>query len=236
MIRSLLHGSFLPFLIAPRACGFAMTIKAFLFDLDGTLVDSIPDLTKAVNLLRQELSLPAVSRDEVRTYVGDGVGLLVQRALPADLFHPSLRDRFMEIYAEHLTDETAVYPGIMDFLVMQQDKPMAVVTNKPQSLAEIIVRRLGLAPFFQAVIGAEQNLQKKPHPDMIYHALSLMKCSPEQTVLLGDHHVDLRAAHAAGIKGCFCAWGLGHDDGLKADFHATAVADLSLLFPEDNLP
>ena len=214
MIRSLLHGSFLPFLIAPRACGFAMTIKAFLFDLDGTLVDSIPDLTKAVNLLRQELGLTAVSRSEVRTYVGDGVGLLVQRAVPADRFHPSLRQRFMEIYAEH-------------------DKPMAVVTNKPQPLAEIIVRRLGLAPFFQSVIGAEQNLRKKPHPDMIYHALSLVKSSPEQTVLLGDHHVDLRASHAAGIKACFCAWGLGHDDGHKADYYATAVADLSLLFPRE---
>jgi len=213
-----------------------MPINAFLFDLDGTLVDSIPDLTKAVNLLREDLGLPAVTSGEVRNYVGDGVGLLVQRALPATLFRSSLRERFMEIYAEHLTDQTATYPGIMDFLEMQHGKPMAVVTNKPQTFAEIIVKRLGLAKFFQSVIGAEQNLPKKPHPDMIYHAISLLGSSPEQTVLLGDHHVDLRAAHAAGIKACFCAWGLGHDDGLEADYHAASVADLARFFPKDNRP
>jgi len=216
-----------------RASGSEMSINAFLFDLDGTLVDSIPDLTRAVNLLREELGLPVVTREEVRSYVGDGVGLLVQRALPENLFSPALRQRYMEIYAEHLTDETMIYPGIKTFLDMHRGKPMAVVTNKPQALAEIIVERLGLAPFFHSVIGAEQALQKKPQPDMVYHALALLGSSPQQTVLLGDHHVDLRAAHSAGIKACFCAWGLGHDDGLRADFRAATVADLTRLFPKD---
>jgi phosphoglycolate phosphatase len=213
-----------------------MSVNTFLFDLDGTLVDSIPDLTKAVNLLREEQGLSAVTRGEVRSYVGDGVGLLVQRALPDNLFSPSLRVRYMEIYAEHLTDETAIYPGIMTFLELQYGKPMAVVTNKPQPLAELIVERLGLAPFFHSVIGAEQTLQKKPHPDMIYHAMSLLGSQPQQTVLLGDHHVDLRAARAAGIKSCFCAWGLGYDDGLRADYQAITAADLPLLFPRDAHP
>lgn len=209
-----------------------MTIDTFLFDLDGTLVDSIPDLTKAINLLRGELDLPAITSDTVRSYVGDGVGLLLQRALPMELFSTARRTRFMEIYTEHLTDETRVYPGLMPFLEMHHDKPMAVVTNKPQPLAEIIVERLGLAPFFQAVIGAELSLQRKPHPDMVYHALKQLGAKAERTVLFGDHHVDLRAAHAAKTKACFCAWGLGHDDGLKADFQAATTADLPLIFPE----
>lgn len=213
-----------------------MPIDAFLFDLDGTLVDTIPDLTRAVNLLRNELDLPAVTSDDVRTYVGDGVGLLVQRALPAGLFTPARRNRFMTIYTEHLTDESKIYPGIMTFLEMHCDKPMAVVTNKPQPLADIIVDRLGLAPFFQVVIGAELALQKKPHPDMIHRALDLLGSRPERTVLLGDHHVDLRAAHAAGIKSCFCAWGLGHDDSLHADFQATTPAELPVLFPGHTPP
>jgi phosphoglycolate phosphatase len=213
-----------------------MSIKTFLFDLDGTLIDSIPDLTKSVNLLRGECGLPVVTTDVVRSYVGDGVGLLVQRALPKSLFSAARRKRFMEIYAEHLTDESHVYPGIMTFLEMHRGTAMAIVTNKPQSLAEIIVERLGLAPFFQAVIGAEQALQKKPAPGMILHALQVLQCRPQQTVLLGDHHVDLRAAHAAGIKACFCAWGLGHDDGIKADFLAATTAELPRLFPRDALP
>ena len=213
-----------------------MSIKAFLFDLDGTLVDSIPDLTRAVNLLRNELGLADVSSDQVRTYVGDGVGLLLQRALPEGLFSADQRTRFMEIYAEHLTDETIVYPGIFEFLQMHRDKPMAVVTNKPQNLAEMIVDRLGLAPFFSEVIGAELALQRKPHPDMVHYALKRLGCEPEQTVLLGDHHVDLRAAHAARVKSCFCAWGLGHDDGLQADFEAMTTTDLPIIFPEGCRP
>jgi len=213
-----------------------MKIDSFLFDLDGTLVDSIPDLTKSVNLVRAELDLAPVTSEQVRNYVGDGVGLLLQRALPENLYNPKRRHRFMEIYTEHLTDETIVYPGIMSFLEANADKPMAVVTNKPQHLAEIIVERLGLKPFFAHVIGAELTLQRKPHPDMVYQALKLLKPDPAQTVLLGDHHVDLRAATAGGVKSCFCAWGLGHSDGLKADFHAETAADLPRLFPRDIKP
>lgn len=213
-----------------------MLIDTFLFDLDGTLVDSIPDLTKAINLLRAELNLAAISSDQVRSYVGDGVGLLLQRALPQEYVDLAHRKRFMEIYTEHLTDETLIYPGIMSFLEMHQGKPMAVVTNKPQHLADIIVNRLGLSPFFQIVIGAELTLQRKPHPDMVHHAITQLDCVPERTVLLGDHHVDLRAAHAANVKSCFCAWGLGHDDGLKADFQAATPADLAGLFPTGDQP
>lgn len=212
-----------------------MTINAFLFDLDGTLVDSIPDLTRAVNLLRCELDLPEITSNQVRGYVGDGVGLLLQRALPAELFNANRRKRFMELYSAHLTDETLVYPGILEFLHLHRNRPMAVVTNKPQHLAEIIVDRLGLAPFFPHVIGAELTLQRKPHPDMVHHALKLLGCKAEQTVLLGDHHVDLRAARAANTKSCFCAWGLGRDDGLHADFQANNTTDLPDLFPGSKL-
>ena len=111
-----------------------MPIDVFLFDLDGTLVDSIPDLTRAINLLREELDLPAVSSDQVRSYVGDGVGLLLQRALPDEHVNPACRKRFMEIYTEHLTDETVIYPGIINFLEIHRGKPMAVVTNKADGL------------------------------------------------------------------------------------------------------
>ncbi len=209
-----------------------MPIDAFLFDLDGTLVDSIPDLTKAINLLRSELDLSTVTSDQVRSYVGDGVGLLLQRALPEEMYNMTRRKRFMEIYTEHLTDETVIYPGILTFLELHHGKPMAVVTNKPQHLADILVDRLGLAPFFQSVIGAELSYQRKPHPDMVHRALDLLGSKAEHTVLLGDHHVDLRAAHAAGVKSCFCSWGLGHNDNLQADFQANTTSDLLRLFPE----
>ena len=213
-----------------------MTIDSFLFDLDGTLVDSIPDLTSSVNLLRAELDLAAVTTEQVRSYVGDGVGLLLQRALPKELFNPSRRKRFMEIYTERLTEETVIYPGILEFLEAHRGKPMAVVTNKPQHLAEVIIERFELNQFFSHVIGAELKLQRKPHPDMVNHAVNLLQCDPTKTVLLGDHHVDLRAASAGGVKSCFCAWGLGHDDGLQPDYYAVTSGDLKALFPKSAQP
>lgn len=207
------------------------SIDTFLFDLDGTLVDSIPDLATSVNLLRAELGLPSLTVDQVRASVGDGVGLLVQRSLPPELFTPDRRTRFMEIYAERLTDLTRPYPGIVPFLERHRSRPMAVITNKPQTLAEIIVTRLDLARYFPVVIGAEAGLMRKPHPDMVISALSRLGANPAQAVVLGDHHVDLRAARAAGVKACFCAWGLGHEDGLSAEYRAEHPEQLADLFP-----
>jgi phosphoglycolate phosphatase len=203
----------------------------FIFDLDGTLVDSIPDLTTSINLLRTELDLGAISEEQVRSYVGDGVGLLVQRALPRELFTSARRKRFVEIYTEHLTDRTFIYPGIRDFLDAHPDKPKAVVTNKPQHLAETLMERLDLTRYFRCIVGAENGLQKKPHPAMVNRAVELLDIAPETAVMFGDHHVDLRAATAAGVANCFCGWGLGHDDGLKPDHRAETTADLFDIFP-----
>lgn len=203
----------------------------YLFDLDGTLVDSIPDLTTSINLLRHELGLGSLGEESVRSYVGDGVGLLVQRALPQELFSPARRERFIEIYTEHLTDRTFVYPGIVDFLEMHPKVPKAVITNKLHHLAEQLLDRLELTPYFDYIIGAEIGQRKKPSPDMLNLALQKLDAEPGRAIMFGDHHVDLRAARAAGIGDCFCAWGLGHDDGLACEYRAETTADLVTLFP-----
>ncbi|PLX98870.1 MAG: HAD family hydrolase [Desulfuromonas sp.] len=203
----------------------------YLFDLDGTLVDSIPDLTTSVNLLREELGLPDITAVQVRSYVGDGVGLLVQRALPPQLFSQSARQRFVEIYTENLTRETFIYPGIIPFLESQKDKMMAVVTNKPQHLAEELLENLDLTRFFQCIVGAEDGLEKKPHPAMVNFAVKELGAVAGRSLMLGDHHVDLRAAKAAGVSSCFCAWGLGHEDGLTSEYRAERPSDLATLFP-----
>jgi len=205
--------------------------RHFIFDLDGTLVDSIPDLTTSVNLLRAELDLGPVSEEQVRSYVGDGVGLLVQRALPRALFSPASRRRFVDIYTEHLTDATFIYPGILEFLDTHPDKPKAVVTNKPQHLAEALMENLGLTGYFDYIVGAENGLEKKPHPAMVNRAVELLAIDPVTAVMFGDHHVDLRAARAAGVASCFCGWGLGYDDGLVCDFRAETTRQLLELFP-----
>lgn len=208
-----------------------MRIDAFLFDLDGTLVDSVADLATAVNLLRAELDLSPLDQATVRGYVGDGATWLVRRALPAGAFCTKRLQRFLELYAEHLLDTTRLYPDILPFLERQADWPLAVVTNKPLALTLPLLRGLDLERFFPVVIGGDSCARKKPAPEPVLHALAELATPAATAVLIGDHHTDLRAGAAAGVRTCFCAWGLGNDGGQPSDFRAGRPADLARLFP-----
>ncbi len=210
-----------------------MSFDTFLFDLDGTLVDSARDLATAVNRLRAELGLPPLDLNTVRSYVGNGARVLLTRALPADAFSPERLQRFLHLYGEHLTDTTVVYPGIREFLTRHRGDRLAVVTNKPLNFARELLRRLDLFALFPLVLGAESAAEKKPHPAPVLLALEQLGSRPEQAVMIGDHHTDLRAGRAAGVKTCFCAWGMGNDGGIAGDFRAAEPADLLRLFPAD---
>jgi len=212
-----------------------MSIDTFLFDLDGTLVDSVTALATAVNLLRAELSLPPLGLATVRTYVGDGATALVQRALPAGLFSPKRLGRFLALYGEHLLESTLPYPGIVPFLRFQAQRGarMAVVTNKPYRLTLPLLAGLGLDVFFPVVIGGDSCREKKPHPEPVVQALRGLGADAAMAVMIGDHRTDLAAGRAAGIRTCFCAWGIGHDGGLPADFRAAEPDELLRLFPAE---
>ena len=210
-----------------------MAITTFLFDLDGTLVDSLADLATAVNLLRRDLSLPPLDLATVRRHVGDGATALVTRSLPPGAFTPARLERFLDLYGVHLLEQTRPYPGIVPFLERRRQLPLAVVTNKPLGLSQRLLRGLDLDRFFPVVIGGDSCAEKKPAPAQVLLALERLGADPAGAVMLGDHHTDLRAGRAAGIATCFCAWGIGERDGLESDFCATAVADLERLFPPE---
>lgn len=212
-----------------------MSITSFLFDLDGTLVDSAADLTTAVNKLRAELDLAALDEKTVRAYVGDGARLLVTRALPTGQFREEHLQRFLFWYQRHLLDQTRPYPHITAFLQAHERNRLAVVTNKPYALSCELLDGLGLARFFAVVIGGDSCPAKKPDPRPLYQALDGLKALPQHSLMIGDHHTDLRAGQAAGTATCFCAWGLGHDDGLAADYRAQSPQDLLRLFPGTRL-
>ena len=202
-----------------------------LFDLDGTLVDSVPDLALSLNILRAEVNLPPLSQQQTAAIVGDGARLLVKRALGEELYTPAQLDRFLDIYNQHLLDNTTCFPGIATLLQRHSPDRMAVVTNKPYLLSVKLLDGLGLSQYFKVVIGGDSFPQKKPDPMPVSKALEVLGASPEQAVMIGDHHTDINSGRAAGTAVCFCAYGMGHDDGLTTDYYAAQPADLIKLFP-----
>ena len=206
-------------------------ISYLLFDLDGTLVDSVPDLTTALNLLRAELDCSPLLKKQVSHMVGDGVGILVKRAMGDNLYHPAQIDRFMQLYSEHLLDHTRCYPGIEELLARHPADEMAIVTNKPYQLTLKLLEGLNLINSFKIIVGGDSYTEKKPHPLPVIKALEGLSADPKHAVMIGDHHTDLYAGHGAGAATCFCAYGMGHTDGLTTDFYAEQPTDLLQLFP-----
>jgi len=207
------------------------TIDYLLFDLDGTLVDSVPDLTVSLNLLRAGLDCPPLTEQQIAGMVGDGVTVLVKRALGEDLYHPDHLARFMQLYDEHLLDHTQCYPGIEELLSLHPAKQMAIVTNKPYQLTIKLLEGLDLIRHFKVIVGGDSYAEKKPHPMPVTKALEGLGADPKQAVMIGDHHTDLHSGRDAGTAICFCAYGLGHPDGLTPDFRAEQSTDLLQLFP-----
>ncbi|WP_157019708.1 phosphoglycolate phosphatase [Mesorhizobium xinjiangense] len=180
---------------------------AVLFDLDGTLIDSVPDLAASVNILLAENGFAPLSLDEVKSMVGHGLPKLVERAFAARGLRPgpdelaAQCDRMVSIYDDHLTVLTTPMSGAGEVLERLHGRGMrlAVVTNKPQRAAETILERLGLARFIETVVGGTDGMPKKPAPDMVLAAMKTCRATPESTVLVGDSAADVQSAHAAGI-------------------------------------
>jgi phosphoglycolate phosphatase len=203
-----------------------MSRGCLLFDLDGTLVDSLPDLATAINLLRADYDLEPLSIPQVRTFVGDGASALVQRSLPEGSFEQNKLQRFLNYYQQHLCELSTPYPGIPEMLEELQKYQLAVVTNKPQQMAQVLLDKLGLGKYFQLVLGGDSCPQKKPHPGPVLTALKTLKAENRSSLMIGDHHTDLRAAISADTPSCFCSWGYGNDGGEAPTFRTNTVAEL----------
>lgn len=205
-----------------------------LFDLDGTLINSLPDLLTALNLLRRELALDPLTATHVSRMVGDGAAMLVKRALGVDRYEQRHLLRFLEFYGEHLLDQTHCYPGIEELLMRHDPRRMALITNKPILYTRRILEGLNLSRFFSAVIGGDSFPHKKPHPYPLQQALDQLGGQPQQALMIGDHHTDLHAAQNAGIATCFCAYGFGHCGECIPDYQVANTRELLALLPGKN--
>jgi phosphoglycolate phosphatase len=185
----------------------------FVFDLDGTLLDSIGDLVVAVNRLVAELGGRPLHRDAVVKMVGEGASLLVSRALDASGIagDPARAlPRFLEIYDAVLPGATRPYPGVPEMLQsIAPAAPMAVLTNKPTGSAVKILSLLGLDRFFPRIVGSDGPFGRKPSPDGLLGLAAEAGADPRSTWLIGDSTVDLRTAHAAATRVCIVRYGFG---------------------------
>lgn len=203
---------------------------AAIFDLDGTLVDSLDDLHASVNHALRTVGLPARSRAEVRGYVGEGARTLLERAVGASthLVDPALA-AWRAHYEAHCLDRTRPYPGIAAMLAGARC-PLAVLTNKPGALARRILDGLGLLPGFAVVIGGDEA-PRKPDPAGLLGILARVGASPGEAVLVGDSRHDVATARAAGVRMIAVTWGLGTREELAEAGAATLVDDAAELAP-----
>lgn len=184
-----------------------------IFDLDGTLVDSAPDLHAALDRLMAARSLPGFSRAEVVGMIGDGARVLVERALAArgQPFDPAALDAFLADYTAHAAVETRPFPGIPEALDRLQADGwrLAVCTNKPVAPARELLGALGLLDRLAAVGGGDSFPVRKPDPGHLLATIEAAGGNAGTTVMIGDHRNDVRAARGAGVPCVFVGWGYG---------------------------
>jgi len=180
-------------------------LKAVLFDLDGTLIDSLPDIAAAVNRLLVAEGREALPEPEVRLMIGNGADRLVERAfaarggLPAPL--PQLLARFLAEYEPRAAEATRPFPGAAEVLetLERSGLKLAVCTNKPSGATTEVLAALGLARFFTAVVGGDETPALKPDPRHVQAVLDRLGVTAAEAVLVGDSINDIEAAHGAGL-------------------------------------
>jgi phosphoglycolate phosphatase len=218
----------------PRPC------RLFLFDLDGTLIDSKDDIAQAVNLVLAQLEFSPLPVSRVIEFVGNGVKKLLERTLreihnrepEEDLLRKGI-EIFREEYARHLLDRTCLYPGVEDALNRLSWAGMAVVSNKPERYSRPILEGLGIAGRFQAILGEESTHAYKPDPAPLIKAMELCGADPADTVMVGDSSVDIEAGKAAGVTTCAVTGGYHSEEKLLAcapDLVINALCELSDCF------
>jgi phosphoglycolate phosphatase len=186
-----------------------MLYRCLFFDLDGTLVDSRADLANSINLMLTDLRLEPLHYDRVVSFVGEGVPMLVQRALEASLERDTNGSEvetgiklFGEHYRRHLLDETVVYPGVIETLESLKTLPMAVITNKSVEFTNAILSGLNLSRYFDVVLGGDSLPERKPSGVPLLEAARRCGVAPEECLMIGDSRVDIAAGKAAGIVTC----------------------------------
>ncbi len=212
-----------------------MSIKGIVFDLDGTLADSIEDIADSMNQVLEEQNLATHNIETYKTFVGNGIRKLVKRSLPENLrtdeHFPKNLDRMLEVYGANCINKTKLYPGVAHLLDQLNDKgiKIAVFSNKANHLTQKVVKVLLAKWDVEFVIGASDEVARKPDPQGALMAAKKMNLSPKELMFVGDSGVDMETAKNAGMFGIGVLWGFRDAEELKANGAKEIISEASEL-------
>ncbi len=204
-------------------------IKAVLFDMDGTITNTLDDLADATNYALASFGYPLHEVDAFRFFVGDGIPKLIERALPEDKKDEktvsAVKDKFFEYYSVHSMDKTRAYDGVPETVkeVMSLGYKTAVVTNKDEPAAKEILARL-YPDCFDYIFGASDDIPKKPDPTLAHIAMKTLGVTPDECVFVGDSCVDIQTGKNSGAYDVGVSWGFRPREELE-EYGATAIID-----------
>jgi phosphoglycolate phosphatase len=207
--------------------------KMILIDVDGTLVDSVPDLAYCVDEMMKQLGGPLRGEDEVRNWVGNGVERLVRRALtgrldgePSDEDFARAYPIFLKLYAENTSKRSLLYPGVREGLDYMKSRgyPLGCVTNKAAQFTIPLLKDLGIYEEFGIVVAGDTLPVKKPDPQPLLHAAAHFGVAPADALMIGDSKSDVAAARAAGFQIVCMSYGYNHGEDIR-DYAPDAVID-----------
>lgn len=216
--------------------------EVVLIDLDGTLVDSVPDLAWCTARMLEALDCPTCSEDDVRLWVGNGVEKLIKRALTGEMNaepDPALYDKaaplFMTLYKDNSCRLSHLYPDVETGLRWLQSRQIKLgcVTNKPEAFTLPLLDFLGIRQFFEVVISGDSLPQKKPHPAPLLYGAEFFRVSPDKALMIGDSVSDVEAARAAGFRIVCMSYGYNHGADIRSanpDVVIDSFAELENLF------
>jgi phosphoglycolate phosphatase len=201
----------------------ARPCRLFLFDLDGTLIDSEADLAHSANLALGRAGLRPLQETRIAEFIGDGMRKLIERALRESIGSApdaALIDGVMALYQEeyehHLLDRTRLYPGVVEALDRVAWAKCAVVSNKPEHFSRLILDGLGIADRFCMILGEDSTRSRKPDPTALLKVIHSLNIAPAETVMVGDSPADILAGKAAGTMTCGVLWGFRSKEQLQA--------------------
>lgn len=209
-------------------------LKLLIFDLDGTLIDSLRDLAEAANYALRSFDLPEHDIEKYRYFVGDGIPKLIERILPENMRNENMINKvkfvFDDYYSEHYADYTVPYDNISELLQELKCKgcKLAVASNKPDDFTHKLIDKL-FDNVFDVVQGKADGFEKKPSPQIIYKISAELDIPLSETVMIGDTNVDIFTAQNAGIKSIGCLWGFRTKSELEeagADFIVSDPAEI----------